>query len=84
MCNQTVSLIAAELERHGIVTVSIQLLRAIAEQVRPPRSLVVPFRHGFPLGSPNDPVRQHEVIEAALRMLEDVTVSPPALIEFHG
>ena len=50
MCNQTVGLIAAELERHDIPTVVIQILRMVAEKVGPPRSLCVPYKHGYPLG----------------------------------
>jgi hypothetical protein len=69
MCNQAVSLIAAELERRGITTVCVILLREIAEKVRPPRALTVPFRHGFPLGAPHDPALQRRVIEAALSLL---------------
>ena len=67
MCNQAVGLAAAELERRGIATVAIQLLREVAEKVRPPRALFVPFRHGYPLDTPRDPQRQHAVIEAAFR-----------------
>ncbi|MHB8523759.1 MAG: hypothetical protein ACYDH9_23810 [Limisphaerales bacterium] len=77
------SLVAAELERHGLSTVVIQLLRNVAERVRPPRALFVPFRHGYPLDTPNHPVRQLAVIEAALRLLEDQSLAPPALIEFQ-
>ena len=73
MCNQTVGLVAAELERQGLATVAIQLRRFVAERVRPPRALVVPFRHGYPLDAPNDAPRQHAVIEAARRLLEDLT-----------
>lgn len=72
-------LVAAELERQGIATVVIQLLREVAERVRPPRALFVPFRHGYPLGTPHDAAVQHAVLEAALRMLEDRTLTPPAL-----
>ena len=82
MCNQTVSLVAAELERRGIATVAINLLRTVAERVRPPRALFVPYRHGYPLGSPNDPEGQIAVIEAALRLLEDPSLAPPALVDF--
>jgi chorismate mutase len=82
MCNQTVCLVAAELERQGIATVSIQLLRLVAERVRPPRALLVPFRHGYPLEVPNDPARQHAVIEAALVLLEKRGIQPPLLVEF--
>jgi len=70
MCNQAVCLIAAEIERRGIATVCIVLLREIAEKVRPPRALAVPFPHGYPLGAPNDPAKQREVMAAALRVLE--------------
>ena len=82
MCNQTVSLIAAELERHGISTVVIQLLRLVAEKVRPPRALVVPFRHGYPLDSPNEPAKQRAVLEAALSLLEDRSLKAPAIVDY--
>ncbi len=82
MCNQAVSLVAAELERRGISTVAIQLLRAVAERVRPPRALFVPFRHGYPLDAPDEAARQHAVLEAAFRMIEDSALKPPALIDF--
>ncbi len=83
MCNQAVSLVAAELERQGISTVAIQLLRAVAERVRPPRALCVPFPHGYPLAAPSDPARQHAVIEAALRVLEIPDSRPPVLVDFE-
>lgn len=73
---------AAELERRGISTVALVLLRQVAEKVRPPRALSVPFRHGYPLDTPGDPVRQRAVLEAALRLLEDPTLKPPALADF--
>ncbi len=82
MCNQAVCLAAAELERRGIATVTIILLRQVAERVRPPRALCVPFRHGYPLDTPGDARRQHAVIEAALRMLENPTLGPPALNDY--
>ncbi len=82
MCNQTVGLVAAALERQGIATVAIALLREVAERVRPPRALFVPFRHGYPLDTPNDAARQHAVIEAALRLLEDPALRPPVLAEY--
>ncbi len=68
MCNQTVGLVAAELERAGITTVALQLLRSVAEKVRPPRALWVPFPHGYPLDAPGEPERQRRVLEAALEL----------------
>ena len=73
---------AAELERQGISTVVIQLLRKVAEKVQPPRALVVPFRHGYPLGVPDDAEHQQAVIAAALRMLEDPNLQPPAIMDY--
>ena len=70
MCNQAVSLIAAEIERRGIPTVCVMLLREIAEKVRPPRALAVPFPHGYPLGRANDAELQKKVMRAALALLE--------------
>ena len=84
MCNQAVCLVAAELERHGLATVAVQLLREVAEAVRPPRALLVPFRHGFPLGDPHDPILQHRVIEACLRLLEEEYATPPRLASFSA
>ena len=76
-------LVAAELERHGISTVVIQLLRMVTEKVRPPRALVVPFRHGYPLDSPDEPAKQLAVIEAALLLLEDKRLKPPAIVDYQ-
>jgi hypothetical protein len=83
MCNQTVGLVAAELERRGIATVTLQLLREVAQRVRPPRALFVPFLHGYPLDRPREPSRQHLVIEAALALLEDATRQPPVLVDYR-
>ncbi len=83
MCNQAVSLVAAELERQGIATVAIQLLRDVAKRVRPPRALFVPFRHGYPLDVPLNPARQHAVIEAALRLFENSDLRPPVLVDYE-
>ena len=75
-------LIAAELEQRGISTVTLQLLREVAVKVGPPRALYVPFPHGYPLAAPDDPLRQNAVIEAALGLLEDTGLEPPALVDY--
>jgi hypothetical protein len=82
MCNQAVGLVAAALEREGIATVVIQLLREVAERVRPPRALFVPFLHGYPMGKAEDAAAQHAVLEAALRILEDRSLTPPVLVDY--
>lgn len=65
-----------------MATVVIQSLRQVTEKIRPPRALAVPFRHGYPLDTPDDPDRQHAVIEAALKMLEDTDLQPPAIVDY--
>ncbi len=84
MCNQAVSLVAAEIERAGIPTVVIALLREVAIAVRPPRALFVPFPHGYPLGRPGDAGLQSRVLLAALRLLERDELEVPVLIDFDG
>jgi hypothetical protein len=76
MCNQAVSLIAAEIERRGIPTTCIVLLREIAMKVGPPRALFVPYPHGYPLGAPHDAELQKKVMRAALALLESEGPAP--------
>ncbi len=76
------SLVAAECERQGIATVTIQLLREVAEKVRPPRALFVPFKHGYPLDKPGQPEKQIAVLESALELFEDQSLEKPVLVDF--
>jgi hypothetical protein len=80
MCAQTVCLVQAAIEREGIRTVSIANLREVAEILRPPRALHVPFPLGYPLGEPGDSELQHSVIEQALRLLDRDDV--PVLVDY--
>jgi hypothetical protein len=80
MCSQTVCLVQAAIEREGIRTVSISLLREVTAALNPPRALFVPYPMGFPLGSPGDPQLQHRIIAAALGLLEREDV--PVLEDF--
>ena len=76
-------LIAGVLERCGIATVCIALVRSVAEKVRPPRALAVPFRFGAPLGEANDEHGQRSVMRAALGLLAE-TGPPPVLRDYAG
>ncbi|MBI4184473.1 MAG: hypothetical protein HY521_10790 [Proteobacteria bacterium] len=58
------------LEREGIATTQISLIRVHSEKIRPPRALAVPFELGRPLGTPDDPGFQKRVLRAALALLE--------------
>ena len=77
------SLVAAELERRGIPTVVVQLLKLVTEKVRPPRALFVPFPHGYPLRAPDEPSAQRAVIEAALRLFEHDAEEGPLLVDYE-
>jgi hypothetical protein len=57
------------LEREGIPTVGISLVREHTETIRPPRALWVTFELGRPLGIPDDPAFQRRVVRAALDLL---------------
>jgi hypothetical protein len=81
MCNQSVGLIASVIEKAGIPTVGLSLLQMVTKKVRPPRALFVPFPFGFPLGQPNDSKLQHQIIRAALDLLES-PAEPPILRDF--
>jgi hypothetical protein len=65
-----VSALGHFLEREGIPTVSISLVREHTEAVRPPRALWVTFELGRPFGIPDDPPFQRRVVKAALELLE--------------
>lgn len=82
MCNQTVSLVAAEIERQGIPTVVLQFLKEVALKVGPPRALWLPFPHGFPLGKPEDPTLQKSIMLQALAMVDEEASPLPRLASF--
>jgi hypothetical protein len=65
-----VGALSHHIERQGVATVGISLIREHTERIRPPRALWVPFELGRPLGVPNDRGFQAEVARAALRLLE--------------
>ncbi len=57
------------LEREGLMTTGISLVRENTESMQPPRALWVSFPLGRPLGKPGDPEFQMDVIHAALDLL---------------
>ena len=70
-------LIARVLEQHGISTVVVFLLADIAAQVGAPRSLVVRWPFGHPLGEPGNIPQQMTVISDALRLLATAAAPGP-------
>ena len=76
MCHESVGLVARALERAGIPTISvfIQAFAHIAGRLRVPRVLVTPHLMGRTVGPVGDRARQREVVEGALRLLEEASV----------
>ena len=58
------------LERRGMPTAGISLVREHTETIRPPRALWVTFELGRPLGIPDDADFQRRVLRAAAGLLE--------------
>lgn len=76
MCHESVGLVARALEGAGIPTISV-FIRAfahIAGRLRVPRVLVTPHLMGRTVGPVGDRARQREVVEGALRLLEEASV----------
>ena len=72
--------LANYIERTGVATASISLVREQSQAVRPPRALWVPFAVGRPFGSADDPEFQKDVMRAALGML--ATATEPTIADY--
>jgi hypothetical protein len=68
-----VGALANYIERAGVATASISLIREQSEAVQPPRALWVPFALGRPLELANDPEFQKDGTRASLTMLGTAT-----------
>ncbi len=68
------SVLAHVLERAGLATVGISIVRQQAVNATPPRILHCDFPLGRPLGKPNDVEFQTDVITTAFRLLDRTDV----------
>ncbi len=77
--------LARVLEAHGLATVALISVREVAERLPPPRGLYCAFPLGRPLGRPDDPEFQHDVLTHAFALLDapagPVLVDHPVTIE---
>ena len=64
----------------GIATVQVSLIRPVSEAVRPSRALWVPFPLGRPLGPPNRPDVQIDVLRQTLGLVDQPAA--PALVDY--
>lgn len=77
------SLVASALEARGIVTVVLSVLPDVSARLSAPRTLVVPFGLGCPMGPPGDRSVQAQVLDAALGLAER-EAGVPAVHTFSG
>lgn len=82
MCHQSVGLVQSVIEKSGIPTVSITLLREVTERVRPPRVLALERPLGYPLGEPDNAPLQKRIILAAFHLLLRAA-REPLIVEYQ-
>jgi hypothetical protein len=58
------------IEREGVPTAQLSLIREQTAAIRPPRALWVPFMLGRPFGAPNEPDFQRKVLRALLALFD--------------
>ena len=58
------------IEREGVPTAQISLIREQTAAIKPPRALWVPFLLGRPFGAPNEPDFQRKVLRALLSLFD--------------
>ena len=68
------------IERAGVATTSISLIREHTQALKPPRALWVPFPLGRPLGVAGDADFQRQVLRASLSLLD--TATEPVIADY--
>ena len=68
------SLVASALEARGIATVMLSVMPEISSRLAAPRTLIVPFGLGTPMGPPHDAATHRGVVEAALALTGELAV----------
>jgi D-proline reductase (dithiol) PrdB len=64
-----VGLIQREIERVGIATIGISIVRKFTEKVKPPRTVFLKWPFGHPLGEPFNAMQQHAVLQRTFEAL---------------
>jgi D-proline reductase (dithiol) PrdB len=68
-----VGLIQRAIERQGISTIGISIIRRFAEKVKPPRTIFLDWPFGHPLGKPFNLFQQRTVLMEAFNALYSIT-----------
>jgi hypothetical protein len=75
-----VGLVQREIERVGIPTIGISIVRNYSEKVKPPRTVFLRWPFGHPLGEPFNVAQQRAVLADALVALYTIE-TPGAIID---
>jgi D-proline reductase (dithiol) PrdB len=75
-----VGLIQREIEKSGIATIGVSIVREFTEKVKPPRTVFVRWPFGHPLGEPGNHRQQRAVVLEALKALCTIT-TPGEIID---
>jgi hypothetical protein len=75
-----VGLIQREIEKAGIPTIGISIVRQYSEKVKPPRTVFLRWPFGHPLGEPFNIAQQRVVLAEAFRALYAIQ-EPGAIID---
>jgi D-proline reductase (dithiol) PrdB len=70
LCHQSVSLAARALERAGLPTMTLAVVKDVVESVRPPRAAFYEGELGSVAGRPNWPEHQRRILDEGLRLIE--------------
>ena len=72
LCHQSIGLVARAIELAGIPTMTLAVLKDVAEDVRPPRVAFYDGELGSVAGKPNWPEHQRRILDEALRLIEPI------------
>jgi D-proline reductase (dithiol) PrdB len=67
-----VGLIQREIEKAGISTIGISIIRSITEKIKPPRTVFIDAPFGHPLGEPFNREQQRTLLMGALDALRSI------------
>ena len=70
LCHQSIGLVARSLELAGIPTMTLAVVKDVAESVRPPRVALYDGDIGSVAGKPGWPEHQRRILDEALRLIE--------------
>lgn len=73
-------LIQREVEKQGIPTIGVSIVRSYSEQIKPPRTVALRWPFGHPLGEPFNNYQHRAVIMAAFEALYSIEI-PGTIID---